>query len=185
MNTINKYLLLFTVLVLSACSVSKDVKTPQAALPAAFRNSTSADTTSIADIPWKNFFTDAELQKLIDSAIVRNYDMQIALKNIQSAQLVLGQSKLGYWPDLSLNVTYNHTRPSDNSLNGAFVPQISGHKYVEDYNANVSLSWEADIWGKVANQKSKALAEYLQSYEARKAVQSRVHQHSLWPSWSS
>ncbi len=159
---------------LGACKVSKDTATPQPDLPGQFRNAGQGDTTNIASLPWKSFFGDPTLQQLIDSAIVRNYDMQIALKNIQSAQLVLGQSKLGYWPDLSLNVTYNHTRPSDNSINGAFVPQISGHKYVEDYNANVSLSWEADIWGKVANQKSRALAQYLQTFEARKAVQTNI-----------
>src|SRR6201991_1252023 len=159
---------------LGACKVSKDTATPQPELPGQFRNVGQGDTTNIASLPWKSFFGDPSLQQLIDSAILRNYDMQIALKNIQSAQLVLGQSKLGYWPDLSLNVTYSRTRPSDNSINGAFVPQISGHKYVEDYNANVSLSWEADIWGKVANQKSRALAEYLQTGEARKALQTNI-----------
>lgn len=159
---------------LGACKVSRDTTTPNPELPGQFRNVGQGDTTNIASLPWKSFFGDPSLQQLIDSAIVRNYDMQIALKNIQSAQLVLGQSKLGYWPDLSLNVTYSRNRLSDNSLNGKFIPQIAGHKYLEDYNANVSLSWEADIWGKIANQKSKALAEYLQSQEARKAVQTNI-----------
>src|SRR5258707_9086276 len=159
---------------LGACKVSKDTSTPQPELPGQFRNVGQGDTTNIASLPWKSFFGDPALQQLIDSAIVRNYDMQIALKNIQSAQLVLGQSKLGYWPDLSLNATYSRSRPADNSINGKFIPQISGHKYVEDFNANVSLSWEADIWGKIANQKSKALAEYLQTQEARKAVQTNI-----------
>jgi NodT family efflux transporter outer membrane factor (OMF) lipoprotein len=36
------------------------------------------------------------------------------------------------------------------------------------------LSWEADIWGKIKNQKSKALAEYLQTTEARKALQTTI-----------
>ncbi len=159
---------------LGACKISKDTATPQPELPGQFRSSVQEDTTSVAELPWKSFFADPSLQQLIDSAIVRNYDMQIALKNIQSAQLVLGQSKLGYWPDLSLNATYSHSRPSDNSLNGAFVPQISGHKYVEDYNANVSLSWEVPIWGKIRSQQSRALAEYLQSQEARKALQTNI-----------
>ena len=29
-----------------------------------------------------------------------NYDMQVALKNIEAAQLVLKQSKLGYLPEV-------------------------------------------------------------------------------------
>ena len=48
---------------------------------------------SIADIPWKSFFADLTLQKLIDSAIVKNYDMQIAIKNIEASQLLVRQSR--------------------------------------------------------------------------------------------
>lgn len=158
----------------SACKVSKDIATPQPELPVQFRNATQSDTTSVADLSWKTFFNDPALQQLIDSAIVRNYDMQIALKNIQSAQLVLGQSKLGYWPDLSLNVTGSYNRPSDNSLNGISISSFLHKKYIEDYNANIGLSWEADIWGKIRNQQHKALAAYLQTQEAQKALQTNI-----------
>jgi multidrug efflux system outer membrane protein len=173
MNTINKYVVLMAVLVLSACTVSKDVKTPQAALPAAFRNATATtDTTSIADIPWKSFFTDAELQKLIDSAIVKNYDMQLAIKNIEASQLLVKQVKWNYVPAVGLNVSASTSRPSDNSLNGLSLANAGiGTKHVEDYSANLSLSWEADIWGKIRNQNKAALAAYLQTTEAKKAIQ--------------
>src|SRR5258708_8042673 len=159
---------------LGACKVSKDVATPAADVPGQFRSSATTDTTSVASLPWKSFFADPTLQQLIDSAIARNYDMQVAYTNIRSAQLVLGQSKLGYWPDLNFNATYSRNRPSDNSLNGQFAPAIVGHKYLEDYNANVGLSWELPIWGKIRSQQSKALAQYLQSTEARKALQTNI-----------
>jgi NodT family efflux transporter outer membrane factor (OMF) lipoprotein len=162
---------------LGACKVSKDTATPEPELPGQFRNVAAqslADTASIANLPWKSFFADPALQQLIDSAIARNYDMQLALKNIQSAQLVLGQSKLGYWPDVNLNVSSNLTRPSNNSINGQFLPQIAGKKYVEDYNANVGLSWEVPIWGKIKSQQERALAGYLQTQEARKALQTNL-----------
>ncbi|HEY6900100.1 MAG TPA: TolC family protein, partial [Puia sp.] len=139
-----------------------------------FRNAATEDTSSVAKLPWKSFFGDATLQQLIDSAIARNYDMQIALKNIESAQLVLGQSKLGYWPSVNFNATYGLNRPSDNSLNGQFAPSIVGKKYIEDYNANVGLSWEVPIWGKIKSQQEKALAGYLQTQEARKALQTNL-----------
>jgi multidrug efflux system outer membrane protein len=160
---------------LGACKVSKDTATPQPELPVEFRNTAAkGDTTSVANLPWKSFFGDANLQTLIDSAIAHNYDMQVALKNIESAQLILGQSKLGYWPDVNFNATYSRTRPADNSLNGQFAPQIVGHKYIEDYNANLGLSWEVPIWGKIRSQQDKALAGYLQTQEARKALQTNL-----------
>src|SRR3978361_1002170 len=139
----------FIAMILSACSVSKDVETPKPALPVTFRDSaTTTDTTSVADIQWKSFFTDAVLQKLIDSAIVKNYDMQLAVKNIEASQLLFKQVKWNNVPTVGLNVTANTTRPSDNSLNGLTLSQNDiGSKHVEDYNANLALSWEADIWG--------------------------------------
>jgi HAE1 family hydrophobic/amphiphilic exporter-1 len=172
---------LILTLAFSACKVSKDVATPQPEVPADFRQTArttstaaAADSAGIAALPWKDLFADATLQQLIDSAIAKNYDMQLALKNIEYARLVLGQSKLGYLPQVSLNVTANSTRPSDNSLNGISLNSFLKQKHVEDYSANASLSWEADIWGKIRSQQSLALASYLQTEEARKAVQTNI-----------
>jgi outer membrane protein, multidrug efflux system len=111
---------------------------------------------------------------LIDSAILRNYDMQVALENIRSAQLVLGQSKLGYWPDVGFQATANLTRPGSESLNGITAGDFLHSKYLNDYNATLSLSWEADIWGKIKNKQAKALAQYLQTAEARKTLQTNI-----------
>ncbi|QJD96244.1 efflux transporter outer membrane subunit [Mucilaginibacter robiniae] len=163
-------------MVLSACKVSKDIQTPKPALPVAFRNEVAtADTSSIADVQWKAFYTDAQLQKLIDSAIVKNYDMQIALKNIEAAQLVFKQVKWDYVPQADLNVTANNQRPSDNSLTGLSLSQYNiGARHIEDYSANVQLSWEADIWGQIRSRQRLALAQYLQTKEARKAIQTQL-----------
>ncbi len=162
-------------LALSACKVSKDIKAPKPELPVAFRNAaTTGDTTSIADMKWRSFFTEATLQKLIDSAIQKNYDMQIAVKNIEQSQLLFKQVKWNYVPTVSAGVTANINRPSDNSLNGLSLNQFIGSKHIEDYNANLSLSWEADIWGKIRNQSKSALATYLQTNEAKKLIQTNI-----------
>jgi NodT family efflux transporter outer membrane factor (OMF) lipoprotein len=167
--------LALVLIVLSACKVSKDVQVPKDAAPVAFRDVQTKDTSSIADIPWKTFFTDATLQKLIDSAIVKNYDMQLAVKNIEASQLLVKQVKWNNVPTVGLNVTANTTRPSDNSLNGLTLSQNDiGSKHVEDYNANLALSWEADIWGKIRNQNKSAVAAYLQTTEAKKAIQTNI-----------
>lgn len=172
-NQINRLALLL--LFLGACKVSKDI-TPTASLPSNYRNTVStSDTSNIANIQWKSFFTDATLQQLIDTAIVKNYDMQIAIKNIEASQLLLKQTKWNYVPEVALNVTANTSRPSDNSLTGLSLSQynVSG-KHIEDYSANLSLSWEADIWGKIRNQQKSALAAYLQTAEARKLIQTNI-----------
>jgi len=170
-----RYLLLLIAIAVSACKVSKDVQTPQAQLPASYRGAAlTGDTASIADLPYKSFFADATLQTLIDSAIAKNYDMQLAIKNIDAAQLLVKQVKWNYVPTLGVQVAASTSRPSDNSLNGLSLSQYTNSRHVEDYSAQADLTWEADIWGKIRNQNKAAVAQYLQTREARKAVQTNL-----------
>jgi len=173
MKTILSAVTLF--MIISGCNVSRNLETPKPALPASFRNAVAtADTSSIAELQWNDLFADPVLQKLIDSAIRNNFDMQIALKNMESSQLLFKQIKFNHMPQVSLNVSTNTNRPSDNSLNGLTLGQFLGTNHIEDYNANLSLSWEADIWGRIRNQSKAALAQYLQTAEARKAIQTSI-----------
>jgi len=173
MKHINIITILLIVLSLSGCSVSKNILSPNVA-PGLFRNTSPTDSSSIGDLPLKSFITDLTVQNLIDTALVKNYDMQIAFKNINAAEVLFKQAKLGYLPELKLQLAASSSRSSDNSLNGLTLKQFTGSAQIEDYNANLGLFWEADIWGKIKNQKAGALASYLQTEEARKAVQTRL-----------
>lgn len=160
---------------LISCTVSKDIETPKDAFPENFRNaSVSKDTTSIANLEWKNFFTEKDIIQLIDSAVTRNNDLQIATKNIEIAQYRFTQSKWGNVPQANLFVNASTSNPSDNSFTGMNLNQALGQKHIDDYSAGVSLSWEADIWGKIRNQKKGAFANYLQSEEVKKALQTSI-----------
>ncbi len=156
------------------CSIPKNVINPIRDTPSQYRGVVQTDTTSIGNILVKDFFATKTIQRLIDSAIERNIDLQIAIKNIDAANLLLKRAKMGNLPQLNLQVTASSNRPSDNSLNGLSASQFLKTTHVEDYNANLALSWEADIWGKISKQKEASYATYLQSAEAKKAVQTRI-----------
>ena len=49
----------------------------------------TADTASIADIGWRELFTDRLLQRLIDTALVHNTDLQVAQLRITEAEATL------------------------------------------------------------------------------------------------
>lgn len=159
-----------------ACKTTDKVLLPETPVPNSFRNAevSSDDSSSIATIPWRDFFSDATLQLLIDTAIVHNIDLQLAIKNIAAAQATLRQAKAGYIPNINLQVGANSSNPSNNSLNGISLNQFLGTNHIEDYTAALALTWEADIWGKIKNQKAEALATYLQTEEAKKAVQTQI-----------
>jgi len=160
--------LLFTV---ASCKISKDVQVPKPELPIAFNEAVAKDTGGIGTLPWKNFFPDKVLQVLIDSTLKKNFDMSIALKNIEEAHQVVRQSKWNNVPVLDFNATANTINPSKYSLNGMTASQFLGSNHIEDYSAGATLSWEADIWGRIRNTNKSALAAYLQSDEARKILQ--------------
>ena len=175
MKTYNLYIVSALLLLLSGCKVSSDVPAPDMGLPAEYRDSqASADTTTIADVQWKEFFPDATLQELIGKAVNNNNDLQIAVKNIESARQLLRQSKWGNVPQVNFSTTANTSIPSQNSLNGISLNNFLHTSHIEDYNAGATLSWEADIWGKIGSRKKDALAQYLKTEEARKAIQTNI-----------
>lgn len=156
------------------CRVSKDVAIPDAGLPVSLNPGGINDTITVASLPWQDFFNDPALKSLIESALAHNYDLQIALKNIDAATLSLRQAKLGNIPSVGLQASMATNRPSDNSLNALSLNQALQQKHIEDYTVAASLSWEADLWGKVRSQKAAALANYLGTQEAWKLVQTRI-----------
>ena len=166
------YLLLFaTIALLASCRVGKAYVQPELELPKQFEQKSFADTNSIADIEWKKFFTDETLQDLIDRGIKYNHDLLIAVKRIDIAQQQLKQARTLNFPELDFRISAQYNRPSNNSLNGISVKSFLGKTHLENYSSVASLSWEADIWGKIKSQKEAALASYLQSYEGAKTVQ--------------
>ncbi len=173
---LSKYPALFVItLLVISCRTGKNYQRPAVVLPDRFMQQQSySDTSSMADIDWKNFFADPELQQLIDSGIRRNYDLQLALKRIGVAWEQVKQSKLVWYPQLDLQVNGQINRPSENSLNGISANSFLGKSYIEDYIASLNMTWEIDIWGKISRQKESSLARYLYSYEAAKAVQTRL-----------
>jgi outer membrane protein, multidrug efflux system len=162
------------VMFLFSCRVGKMYQRPELELPQQFPAVSFADTSSIADISWRSFFPDTTLQALIQKGIDHNHDLLAAIKRIAIAQQEVKQAKALMLPELSLNVTGQYNRPSDNSLNGKSVSSFLQQKHVEDYSAGLNLSWEADIWGKIRQQKETALASYLQTVEGVKAVQTKL-----------
>ena len=164
----------FPVIFICSCKVGKEYQRPSVEVPAQFNNVSFADTSSIADIEWEKFFTNPDLQKLINEGITYNHDLLVAMKRIEISRQQLKQANLLQLPEVNLQVTGQISRPSDNSLNGINTKSALGKSYVENYQAFVGLSWEVDIWGKLRSQKESVLAEYLQTYEVSKALQTQL-----------
>ncbi|MFC3755759.1 efflux transporter outer membrane subunit [Chryseobacterium tructae] len=175
MKRLKNIILTFAIALGSVSCVSKLAYTePDLPIPEKFQYTATADTASIANLEWKQFFNDPILQGLIEKGIKNNYDLQIALKQVASSQEKLKQAKYMQYPDVGFGVAAQISKPSKNSMNGQSLNLFLGQSHVEDYNAAFNLSWEADIWGKIKNQQEVSRMQYLQTYEGSKAIQTQV-----------
>ncbi|MET1056129.1 MAG: efflux transporter outer membrane subunit [Pedobacter sp.] len=156
----------------SACSVTKTYKSPEVKTEGLYRDQNSADSVSLADMPWQSLFADEKLKALIQKGLDQNVDLKNAIQNIAQAQATLKQSKLAYIPTLSANADYTRTKSSLSALN--FPAGININTLTNTYRLYLSTSWEADIWGKLSSTKRAALASYLGTDAARKAVQTQL-----------
>ncbi|MDR6515561.1 TolC family protein [Chryseobacterium camelliae] len=129
----------------------------------------SSDSTNIANIPWKDIFTDPILQGHISKALENNLDIRIALQNIASAESYLKQSKAAYQPTLSVGPNYTF---QTQSINTQFGQIIGERRYINQFDITASVGWEADIWGRLKAQEKAQLASYLGTVAAHKAVKS-------------
>jgi multidrug efflux system outer membrane protein len=168
------YTVLLLAVLLSACSTGKNYQRPEINTPSSFASANVSEDTSIASQSWRTFFRDTTLVNLIDKAIRHNFDLQLYVKRVEISHAFAKQARMAWLPALNLQVTASTTNPSQKSLNGISLENFLGETHIEDYTIGANLAWEIDVWGKIRRQKEASVASYLQTYEARKAVQTEI-----------
>ena len=129
------------------------------------------DSVSMANLSWKEIFTDAVLQKHIAKALENNLDIRIALQNIASAEAYLKQSKAAYQPTISVGPDYSF---NTSSLNTQFGQIVGERRYINQFDITANLGWELDLWGKLKGQEKAQYAAYLSSVAAHQNVKSNL-----------
>ena len=150
----------------SACSVTKPYKSPVVAVDSLYRDIAAADTNTIAQMKWNDFFTDVNLQALIEKGISNNLDLKSALENITQANAYFNQSGAAFLPTLNANAGVSANRLS--------VIQNPPKRNVMQYQLGLALGWELDIWGKLKSSKRASFANLLQTEAATRALQTGI-----------
>ena len=121
---------------------------------------TQEDLTQIKP-SWEDFVQNDTLKKVVDLAIKNNKDLKIALLNIQSARATYRVTKADSFPNVNANGDVSHAR-NINSSNGT----TTSH----NYSANITASYEIDLFGKVQSLNESALQSYLSTQFAANTV---------------
>ena len=91
-----------TALLFSSCQLANKYESPAVDTQNLFRGKDTTDTTSIANIPWQQYFNDAALRSLIEEALRNNYDLRIAVTRIKQGEANLTMARAAYFPDIAL-----------------------------------------------------------------------------------
>ena len=176
-NRTFKYMVVLTIsaFTLQSCFVAKTYERPQVeetqnlyrtdALP--------TDSLSMADLSWKELFTDPYLVQYIEQGLQNNIDIRVAIQQVLAAEAYAKQGKAGYLPTLNANANASRSYISKNGQQGALV-SATGKDHVNQFEISGNLSWEADIWGKIRSNKRASEADYLGTVAAHQAVKSRL-----------
>lgn len=157
---------------LAACTGPALVKkTENKQVPKSFLVST--DSTNIAKVKWKDYFSDSYLAALIDSALGKNQELNIILQEINIAKNEVRARKGLYLPTIGVGVGAGTDKVGKYTSQGASddVHEIMPGKKVpdplSDFLIGVNASWEVDIWKKLRNSKKSAVHNYLSSIEGK------------------
>jgi len=162
-------------LLASSVSGQKTSAPPQVTIPDTFRGEDSrtlTNQTSIGDLKWFDIFKDEELQQLVRTAMVRNYDLHAAVARINAARANLGLARSDQFPQFDATADITSTRSSQNGQFGAFAQGGRGRS-VGSVFLNL-LTFELDVWGRLRQQTKAARAELRASEEDRKAILTTV-----------
>jgi len=146
---------------LAACSMVPPYERPPLAVAERFpsASATEAAGPAAADLDWRQVFTDARQQRLIELALGNNRDLRLAALNVEQARARWQIQHASLWPTVSAGIGGNRQAlPSGNS--------------VTTYSAGLLVTaYELDFFGRLRASSDAAQARAVSAEEDRRAAQ--------------
>ncbi len=121
----------------------------------------SVDELNFGDVPWRQVFTDPQLQALIEEALHNNADIRSAALTVEQAQAQLTAARLAYLPLFQLSPQGTLTK-------------VEGRDWTKAWSANLSGQWQIDLFASLLNSNRNAKVTYQQSKYYQQAVQTQI-----------
>jgi NodT family efflux transporter outer membrane factor (OMF) lipoprotein len=127
--------------------------------PAAWQQAPATASSPAALSPWWPAMGDPVLVKLIDEVLARNNNLAQSAIKVRRAQLVAGQAASNELPTVALKASTSSSRQLDGSSGNVRASSVTG-----------SVSWEADLWGRLASLRQAADWEAQATEQDRQAA---------------
>lgn len=168
MKKINIFVLGLATLSLTGCkSLYGTYERPEVKTKGIVRDPINAEATleganDFGLLPWRNVFTDPNLQAIIEKTLTNNPDLLNAALNIDIADQQINAAKLAFLPSFAL------------APQGTVSHFGSHTEATKSYVLPIAASWEIDLFGKLRNEKKAAQMMLIQMQDYKVAVQTRL-----------
>lgn len=148
-------------------------------LPPAFKESENTASNS-GLIPWREFFTDPQLEHLIEVALHNNQDLMMTLQKIEIAKNDILYKNGRLSPTVSATLGSGIKKAARYTSEGAgdasteMEPGVKIPDYLGNFGGGLVTDWEVDIWHKLRTEKQSAVAHYLATVEGKNFVLSNL-----------
>ena len=163
-------LLLPLALLLGACVVGPRYERPQLDMPAAWPEVPAASASSAEEMQsWWRRFEDSPLDALIERALEDNLELRLGFARVQEARARLGLARAEQFPTVGLQAEASRQRQpaSVTGIEGIDAAEIRPRNL---FSVSGTLSYELDLWGRLARSREAALAELERSMFAHEAL---------------
>lgn len=173
------------VAMLSACAVGPDYQRPQTAEIAQYKEAKgwrqANPSDSLARGAWWELYGDQQLNALVEKLNSANQTVAQSEAQYRQAQALVRSARGAFYPSVDLSVGKTRSSQGTGSSSSSLSSSASGIR--DTYNAQLGVSWEADIWGKLrrslqANEAS-AQASFADLAAMRLSQQSELVQNYL------
>lgn len=156
-------LIFLLAIIAGATSCAIKYQRPEIETEKLIRDFESSDTTfDVAKLHWREFYKDTLLCRLIDSALVSNFDMEIAYKRIEQQSSYFKKSKWALAPNLNAQAGASYQKGE------------IGASQMPYFTVGISASWEIDVWGKLSKAKKGQFEQLLAQENTKNAIQTQL-----------
>ena len=173
------------VALLSACAVGPDYQRPQTAEIAQYKEAegwTQANPSdALARGAWWELYGDQQLNGLIEKLNSSNQTVAQSEAQYRQAQALVRSARGAFYPSVDLSLGKTRSSQGTGSSSSSLSSSSSGIR--DTYNAELGVSWEADIWGKLRRgleaDEASAQASFADLAAMRLSQQSELVQNYL------
>ncbi|KPW86150.1 efflux transporter, outer membrane factor (OMF) lipoprotein, NodT family [Pseudomonas congelans] len=183
MRPLCTYVLVMSTGLLSGCAVGPDYRRPDAPLPDRYltqpRGAANITAHPLVSAAWWDGFDDPLLSSFVSRALAQNLDLAQASAQLAQARAGADAATAALLPAGNIDAQTARAHQSVETPLGQVLNSAPGYdRYGNSYEANLTASWELDVFGGLRRSRQAALAEYQASQAgvaaARLAVAART-----------